>query len=170
MTDIATVKQEIAGFQAAYDYDASYMVELAEASLPAYQAFAVAQQLGQYRSALPLEAHWVAGISTTMAEDCGACAQLGLKMAVQQGVDRSLLRRLVEDAELPGPLADVRAHARAVCAGEPDDPERAARLRAAYGDAGVAELAIAITGARMYPTIKRALSRSSVCVKPHLDF
>lgn len=171
MTDIASIKRDIAGFSAAYDYDASYMVELAEASLGAYQAFAAAQALGDYRSALPLDAHWVAGISTTLAEDCGACAQLGLKMAVQQGVDRALLRTLIETpSELPGPLADVRDHARAVCAGEPDDPERAARLRAAYGEAGFAELATCITGSRMYPTLKRALSRNAVCRKPTLDF
>jgi hypothetical protein len=171
MTDIASIKREMAEFSEAFDYDASYMVDLAEASLGAYQAFAAAQALGQCRAALPLDAHAVAGISTTMAEDCGECAQLGLRMAVQRGVDRALLRLLIEaPSELPAPLADVRDHARAVCAGEPDDPARAARLHAVYGDAGVAELAVCITGARIYPTLKRALSRSALCRKLTLDF
>lgn len=171
MTDIDSIERDLAGFSAAYDYDANYLVELAKASLGAYQAFAAAQKLGEYRSALPLDAYWVAGISTMLAEDCGPCAQLALRMAVQQGVDRALLRVLLEaPSELPSPLADVRDHARAVCEGAPDDLERADRLRAAYGEAGVAEIAIRITGARIYPTLKRALSKNSLCHAPTLDF
>src|SRR5690606_5227410 len=141
MIDIESIRAEVGGFGAHYDYDASYLVHLAESSLGAYEAFAAAQGLGQYRWALPLEAHCVAGIAAALSDDCGACGQLGLRMAVEKGVDRALLRTLVETPEaLPGPLADVYAHARAVCKGEPDDLARAARLRAAYGAEGVAEL------------------------------
>src|SRR5262245_39572890 len=171
MTDLDTIRRDLAGFSAAYDYDASYLASLAEHSLGAYEAFAAAQPLGNYRSVLPLDAHWVAGIATMQSEDCGACTQLSLRRAVQEGVDRELLRKLLEAPEqLEGPLADVRAHARAVCAGESDDHERAARLRAAYGETGLAELAVRITGCRLYPTLKRALFRNDVCRKPTLEF
>lgn len=171
MTDIESIKQQIAAFSAAYDYDASYTAELLDCSPGAYFAFAAAQPLGNYRSVLPLDAHWIAGISTTLAEDCGACAQLGLRMAVEAGVDRALLRQLLEaPSQLPGALADVHAHARAVCEGAPDDHERAERLRAAYGEAGLAELAVCITGSRLYPTLKRALFKNHICKVPTLDF
>jgi hypothetical protein len=171
MTDLETIKHQIAAFSAAYDYDASYMIGLAEASPGAYAAFAAAQPLGSYRSELPLEAHWVASVATLLAEDCGACAQLALRQAVEEGVDRELLRQLLEEpSRLPSTLADVRAHARSVCEGAPDDAERAERLRAAYGQTGLAELAICITGCRLYPTLKRALFKNNICRKPTLDF
>jgi hypothetical protein len=110
-------------------------------------------------------------VSTALSEDCGACAQLGLKMAVHAGVDRALLQQLLDDpSRLPGALADVSAHARSVCEGAPDDAERAARLREAYGDEGLAEIAVCIAGIRLYPTLKRALFRNDVCRKPNLDF
>lgn len=171
MTDLDTIKRELATFSTTFDYDASYVAQLAERSLGAYQAFAAAQPLGAFRKALPLDAHFVAGISTTLSEDCGTCAQLGLRMAVMQGVDRELLRLVIESPEkLPGALADVAAHARAVVAGEPDDHDRAERLRAAYGDEGLAEIAVCIVGSRIYPTLKRAMFRNDVCKKPTLDF
>lgn len=171
MTELQTIRAELETFSKTFSYDASYMTQLAEHSLGAYQAFAVAQQLGYFRKALPAEAHAIAGIATTLSDDCGACAQLGLRMAVAQGIDRALLQQLLDDpTKLPGALADVAAHARSVVAGEPDDHERAARLRAAYGDEGLAELAVRIAGTRLYPTLKRALFRNDVCTKPSLDF
>lgn len=171
MTDTATIKRQIADFSAAYDYDASYLAGLVDASPGAYAAFAAAQPLGQFRATLPLEAHWVAAVSTMQAEDCGACLQLSLKRAVQEGIDRARLRQVLDAPEtLPSLLADIRSLARGVCEGAPDDLERAERLRAAYGDAGVAELAVCITGCRIYPTLKRALSKMGVCQRPSLDF
>jgi hypothetical protein len=171
MQNLEDSKSQLAAFSKAYDYDASYIAGLAASSLGAYAAFAAAQPLGSYRSVLPLEAHFVAGISTQLTEGCGACAQLGLKRAVQEGVSRDLLRTLLETPEkLEGPLADVHAHAKSVCQGGPDDYEREERLRAAYGDAGVAEIAVCIAGCRLYPTMKRALFKMSVCAKPSLEF
>lgn len=171
MQNLEEIKSGLAAFEKAYDYDASYIAGLAESSLGAYAAFAAAQPLGSYRSVLPLEAHFIAAISTQLTEGCGACAQLGLRRAVEEGVSRALLRTLLESPEkLEGPLADVHAHAKSVCQGGPDDHEREARLRAAYGDAGVAELAVCIAGCRLYPTMKRALFRMNVCRKPSLDF
>lgn len=171
MTEIETIKRDLAAFGAAYDYDTTYVADFVDSSLGAYKAFAAAQPLGRYRSTLPREAHWVAGITAALTDDCGACAQLGLKHAVQDGVDRALLRTLLDAPEtLPGPLADVYAHARGVCERSPDDPERAERLRRAYGDEGVAELAVCIVGSRLFPMLKRALSRMSTCHKPTLDF
>ena len=171
MTDTETIKRGLAAFSETYDYDVSYAIELLDRSPGAFAAFAAAQPLGDYRSVLPKEAYWIAGFATMQAEDCGACAQLTLRMAIEDFMDRALLARMLEaPSSLPGPLADVYAHACAVCKGAPDHAEREARLRAAYGDTGVAELAVRIAGSRLYPTLKRALFKSSVCQEPSLDF
>ncbi len=171
MTETTAIHAGIAAFSAAYDYDASYLAELATASPGAYAAFAGAQAMSSYRAALPLEAHHVARITTMQAEDCGACAQLNLRMAVEDSVDRELLAVLLRAPdELPAELRDVRDHARAVVENAVPDPERAGRIRAHYGDEAFAELAVVITGCRIYPTAKRALLRAGHCEILTLDF
>lgn len=171
MTQMTTLKSELAAFGAAYSYDIGYVLDLVDDALPVYEAFMSAQPLLTFRDTLPLDAYWIARISAALTDDCGACAQLGLRRAVQEGVSRELLRQMLDaPSSLPGALADVHAHARAVCDHEPDDAERAARLRAAYGSAGLAEIALGILAGRMYPTLKRGLSRVESCARPTLDF
>lgn len=165
------ILSHIDAFGAAYHYDASYLAELYQASPSAYQVFAAAQAMSTFRETLPLDAHFVARVVAMQAEDCGPCAQLNLRMAVEARVDRGLLTILLESPEkLPGRLGDVRAHVCAVTSGEAGDPERAARLVREYGDAALAELAVCIAGCRMYPTVKRALLKDGVCEILSLDF
>ena len=104
-------------------------------------------------------------------EDCGACAQLNLRMALEAGVDRTTLEVLVRAPEdLPAPLRDVYEHARAVAGGGDVDPERAERIRERYGAAAFAELAVCIAGCRVFPTLKRAMLESGACELLTLDF
>ena len=170
-TTESTQKQQLVEFGQAYDYDTSYLVELLEASPGAFAPFTAAQGMAEYRDRLPLDAHFVARISAMQSEDCGACGQLNLRMAAEAGVDRDLLRTLIEDpARLPGPLRDVRDQARRSVAGGSPDPELAERLRRHYGADGFAELAVLITGCRIYPGLKRALSTPTSCEMLTLDF
>lgn len=171
MNDLTRQHAMITAFGQQYDYDTAYMTELLDASPAAYAAFAAALPLSSHRQALPLAAHFVARITTLQAEDCGACTQLNLRMAVEAGVDRAVLATLLARPDtLPAELADIRAHVLDVVGGSLPDPERAARIRARHGDAGFAELATAIAGSRLFPTIKRALMHASACQKPTLDF
>ncbi|MEM6568716.1 MAG: hypothetical protein AAF726_21245 [Planctomycetota bacterium] len=166
-TEIQTKHAQLSAFETRYAYDAGYLHELVNASEGAYEAFAAAQGLPAFRWALPTDAHFVALVATMRFEDCGACANLNLKMAAESGVDRPILRALVVDpASLPGHLRDIHDHARHVATREPaapDDLDRVDRLRAHYGEEAFAELAAAITGARLYPTMKRAMGRFVAC-------
>lgn len=170
MTEIETERAAIAAFSSAFQYDMSYVEHLLDVAPGAYLAFKNAQGMGAYEKELPLEARHVARIAAMLADDCGACAQLGLRMAVASGVSRALLTDLLDAPEkLPADLADVRAHAISVV--EDDvDPERVARLRARYGEAGLAEMAVCIAGGRIYPSLKRALGREGLCSRPSLEF
>lgn len=171
MNDLSSQHTMITAFGQQYDYDTRYMTELLDASPAAYAAFAAAMPLSRHRQALPLAAHFVARIVTLQAEDCGACTQLNLRMAVEAGVDRAVLATLLERPDtLPAELADIRAHVLDVVSHGQPDPERAERIRARHGDAGFAELATAIAGSRLFPTMKRALMHASACQKPTLDF
>lgn len=165
-----SIRSGLAAFSAHYDYDAGYLLALLDADAQAHAAFATAMPLSRHRQHLPLDAHFVARICAMQGDDCGACTQLNVRMAVEAGVPKDLLRTLLGDpAALPADLRDVRAHALGVVAGHNADPARLGRLRARYGDAGVAELATAITGSRLYPTLKRALGMQSACALPTVD-
>lgn len=171
MHDLTTIQAELEAFGKTYDYDVRYLSQLAHASPGAFAAFTAAQGMSQFRDVLPLDAHFVARVVTMQIEDCGACAQLNLKMAVEAGVDRELLRTLLEDpGSLPAALQDVRDHVQAVCRGLEQDVERTDRLRAQYGEAGFAELAVVITGSRIYPSAKRSLGSAPYCEFLSLDF
>lgn len=160
-------RNRVQAFGRAYDYDASYMLDLLAASPGAFRRFHAAQGLSKYRNALPLDAHFVARIVATYGDDCGACAQLNVRMALEAGVDRGLLDTLLDTPDrLPDPLRDVRAHVLGAIERETPDPALVARLHRHYGEDGFAELAIVATGSRMYPMLKRMLNRMEVCVRP----
>lgn len=164
MFDTPALLDEIRAFGETWEYDAGYLADLLEASPAAFEAFRAAQGMSYLADALPLDARSVASVSAMQFEDCGACAQLNVRMALAAGTERELLTTLVEHPErLPAILFDVREHVRDVCEGRAPDPDTAARLRAAYGEAGFAELAVLIAGCRIYPTVKRALLRAGTC-------
>jgi len=171
MLNIAEAHSQLQSFSEAFQYDAGYLTELLDAAPGAYEAFVAGQTMSSYRKALPLDAHYVARIATMQAEDCGPCAQLNLRMAVADGVDRELLATLIDRPDpLPSHLCDIVEHCRAVVTGALADPDRAQRIRAHYGAEAFAELAVCIAGCRIYPTTKRALLKAGVCERLSLDF
>jgi len=166
-----STRQQIQAFGDAYQYDTSYLQEMLQFSPGAFGAYAPAQGLSHFRDQLPLDAHFVARIVTMMVEDCGPCAQLNLRMAVEAGVSRALLQTLLDAPEsLPTHLADVRAQTRFIVGAEPEDEARTERLLERYGAAGIAEMATAIAGSQIFPTLKRALGHAKACEMLTLDF
>lgn len=164
MRDIQHEKAAIQAFAQQFDYDTGYLEQMLDASPGAYEAFAAAEPMSLFRRDLPLEAHFIARVAAMLGEDCGACAQLNLRMAVEAGVDRGLLAMMLEQpTALPALLGDVYRHTRDVAGHGQVDRERAARIRQGYGEAGFAELAVVIAGSRIYPAAKRALLRDEAC-------
>ena len=162
---------ELRLFSAQYGYDTEYLETLLTDAPEAYQVFGAANAMSTHRKAAPLDAHYVARIATMQVEDCGPCTQLNLRMAIEAGVERSLLEKLLHHPEeLPQPLQDVRQHARAVVGAIDLDPACVERLRAHYGDEAFAELAVVITSCRLYPTLKRALLKNESCILGDLKY
>lgn len=171
MTETEAMRAEIRAFEEKYNYNCGYMYQLLDASPAALKMFAAARPMTSYRDQLPADAHYVAAISVMQVEDCGPCLQLNLKLAAEAGVERALLQTLLEAPDaLPEGLQDVRRHALAVARGESADPQCAERIKARYGAAAFAELALCIAGVRMYPALKRALLADTECAVPSLDF
>jgi alkylhydroperoxidase family enzyme len=160
----------IRGFERRYDYDATYMHEILDASLPAFLKLLLAQAMNAHRDAVPMDALFAARIAAVRFEDCGPCAQLVVNMAREAGVAPATLRAMVardstaltNDARLGLALADaVLAHA-------PCDDVRD-EIRRRWGEAGLITLAYAIAATRIYPTMKRALGHAHTCERLRVD-
>lgn len=155
---------QIAAFEAAYDYDASYMRDLYERSTSAFSLFNAVRAMTAFRHDLPAEAHYAAAITVMQMEDCSGCLDLNFKLAREAGVSEEIIAALAGDPDkLPSILQDVRLHTKLCLGTGAVDEEVAARIEKEYGSAAFAELAICIVGVRMYPGIKRALLKMQSC-------
>ena len=155
---------QIHAFEAAYDYDASYMKDLYERSEKAFSLFNAVRVMASYRENLPPEAHFTAAITVMQEEDCAGCLELNYKLAREAGVSEETIAALAEAPDtLPPILRDVRQHSKLCIGTESVDEEVASRIEEHYGKAAFAELAICIVGVRMYPGIKRALLKMQSC-------
>ncbi|MEZ6196902.1 MAG: hypothetical protein R3F20_14430 [Planctomycetota bacterium] len=166
---VESERAELREFGAHYGYDVGYMEKLLDLSRSSYDAFAAAMAMSAHREHLPVEAHHVACISALMADDCGQCTQLGLRMALEEGVERETLRRLIESPrDLPPELLLVHEYATQVVRGENVDDDRINALRETYGDAALGELAVNVIGCRIYPALRRSLGSETSCPRPTL--
>ena len=80
------LRRTIESFERKWNYDASYLKEIADLSSWAAVKFALATSLGSDRRGVPPAALCAAGITAVRSEDCGPCTQLGITMAERQGV------------------------------------------------------------------------------------
>src|SRR4029078_3832382 len=92
------LRRAIGKFERDWQYDASYMRDMIEASPRAAWLFSRVTALGQFRRDIPIEAWCAAGSTAVRHEDCGPCTQLGVTMAERAGVSVSVLRAVLADA------------------------------------------------------------------------
>lgn len=163
--DTTTAFREAArAFGQRYDYDVSYMEALLDASPGAYAAFAGGMGLSHYRHAAPPELLSIAKIAALRVEDCGPCLELALKLGREAGVPEPILLGALHGGRgLSEEHRQIHDYARAVAANEPLDPATIPALEERWGREVLAELAVAIAGVRIYPTIKRALGFAKSC-------
>src|SRR4051795_12058017 len=100
------LRRAIDKFERDWNYDASYMRDMIEASPRGAWLFSRVTALGQFRRDIPVEAWCAAGITAVRHEDCGPCTQLGVTMAERAGVSASVLRAVLSDDPAAMP-ADV---------------------------------------------------------------
>ncbi|HEY1427735.1 MAG TPA: hypothetical protein VGF50_13775, partial [Caulobacteraceae bacterium] len=114
------------------------------------------------------EALAAAGIVATLREDCGPCTQIGVDIAERRGVPGAVLRAILAGDERA--MGDSAALAwRFAQASLDRDMARADPLRdeivRRWGQRGLVAIALTITTARMYPTLKYALGHGKTCSK-----
>lgn len=161
------LRRTVSAFERQWNYDASYLHEIVEASPHAAWRFFNAARLGNYRSDVPLEALTAAAITAVRSEDCGPCTQLGTAMAERQGVRPELLRAILRDDvdAMPDDVALAWRFTKAVLAHDPAADKYRAVILQRWGPRAVVSLAFAMTTARIYPTVKYAMGHGKTCTR-----
>jgi len=158
------IRRQLDRFEKAWDYDVTYMRELLDDDFAVFRRYVRVAGAGDYKGRMPAEAWHAAKVATVLAEDCGPCTQLGVRMAERAGVPPPVLRAvLAGDVDrLPADAALAYRYTRAVLAHAPADDLRE-EVVARWGRSGLATLALAITVGRSYPTMKYALGHGQAC-------
>src|SRR5215468_2851855 len=154
-------------FEQKWNYDASYMRDMIEASPRAAWLFSRAAALGQFRRDLPIDAWCAAGITAVRHEDCGPCTQLGVSMAERAGVSPVVLRAVLADNPdaMPPDVALVWKFTHATLAHDAAADEYREAIVKRWGRRALVSVAFAITAARIYPTVKYALGHGKACTR-----
>jgi hypothetical protein len=155
----------IAGMEKTWSYDAGYMREILESSPWTFLKFAMLTAVVPRRDA-PAAALAAAGLVGTLTEDCGPCTQISIDMAAKAGVDPQVLRAILAGDE-PAMGEDAALAYRFTRASLERRLEEADALRdevvRRWGRKGLVAVALALTTARMYPTVKYALGHGRSC-------
>ena len=161
------LRRAIGAFERRWDYDASYLREIIEASPRAAWHFLRAGRLGNYRRDVPIEALVAAGITAVRSEDCGPCTQLVTAMAERQGVRPEILRAILQDdvAAMPDDVALAWRFTRATLSHDAAADDYRAVILERWGPRAVVTVAFAITTARIYPTVKYAMGHGKACTR-----
>jgi hypothetical protein len=161
----ALLNRQIDGFERSWNYDASYMRALLRGSLGSFLRFSIVTGMVD-RKAAPPEALAAAGIVGTLAEDCGPCTQISTDMATAGGVKPEVLKAILagDEAAMGETAALAYRFAEASLARDmaTADPLRDEIVRR-WGEKGLTAIALALTTARLYPTVKYALGYGKTC-------
>ena len=160
------IKNRIAAFERQCGYDASYLRELLAIDPKAFWAFAKVQKM-KYRKGVPRDVYYAASITAAMAEDCGPCTQLVVGFALGEGSTHTVIGNIVTGdlVALPEEVALAVTFTRAVLAHSIEADDLRADIERRWGKRAVASLALAIAGARVYPTVKYALGYGKACTR-----
>lgn len=165
------LRKAIRRFERKWDYDASYLRDIVDASPRAAWLFSRAVALGRFRRDVPLDAWCAAGITAVRHEDCGPCSQIAVAMAERAGVSPATLRAILRDdaPSMPEDVALAWRFTRATLAHDPDADRHRDEIVERWGRRALVSLAFAITTARIYPTVKYALGHGKTCTRVVVD-
>ena len=154
----------IRGYERRYDYDGSYMHELADASVAAFNRFTIMQLAGgEFRGDAPRDAWFASGIAGALVEDCGPCVQIASDMALEAGMPGETIRAL-----LAGTPADADAklgfdYGRALLLGSDNLHGLRTEIERKWGRKALIALSLRAMTSRNFPVLKRAMGHAKTC-------
>ena len=166
------IKRRLAAFEREFGYDASYMRHVLDTDLGAFMRFAKATGVSRYRRDVPLDLYVAVGLTGGVHADCGPCTQLGVTMALREGVPATTIARILRGnlEEMTEPTRLGVRFARAVLArdGAAADEARA-EIERLHGPRAVISLGLALVASQLYPTFKYALGYGRACSRIEVE-
>ena len=163
-------RRALKAFAARYDYDVSYMEHMLRVSPAAFSGFAGLTRLARHREAAPREAFYAAKLVGALAEDCGPCVQLVVRMAQEAGVADTQIEAVLT-RERDSMTADTRLGFRfadAVAKRAPEATAAREAVRRRWGEAGMIDLVLALQIGRIFPMVKAGLGFAETCQRVSL--
>lgn len=159
------IRRSIAAFERRYDYDMSYARELLAISPRALRRFVRVTGMATHREDVSVEAWYAAKLAATIAEDCGPCIQLVVRMAEEAGVAPDMLRGILagDDRAMGEAAALGYRFAEAVIHHDAGLGQLHDAVVARWGKRALASLALTIAASRVFPTLKYALGHGQPC-------
>lgn len=153
----------VSAFERKYDYDATYLHELADISPREFYRFAKVQTTLQSKRHAPRDALQAAAIGGALVEDCGPCVQIASDRAVEAGMSGETIKAL-----LSGQPANADAqlgfdYARALLNASENLDALREEVEARWGKRGLVAVSFMAMAARNFPVIKRALGHAKAC-------
>lgn len=165
------IRRRLAAFEKQFGYDASYMRHVLDTDFGAFLRFARMANAAKYRKDVPLDVYIATGLVGVLTADCGPCTQLGVTMALRDGVPAVTLAKILrgDEDEMTEPTRLGARFARAVLARDPAADELRAEIERRYGPRAVISLGLALVGSQMYPTFKYALGYGHACSRIEVE-
>lgn len=123
-----------------------------------------------FRRAAPRDLMALARLGAVMAEDCGPCTRIVVKVARNEGVPPDLMRAALRGgAGLTGDADLAFRFGSALSAGGPEAADLGDAVEGRLGRAVRVELAMGAAAARFYPALKRGLGYARACSTTRFD-
>ncbi|HSM94918.1 MAG TPA: hypothetical protein VLT91_02665 [Rhizomicrobium sp.] len=151
-------------FASQYNYDATYMHELADASPSAFVRFGIMQSAGgNWRGDAPPTAWFASGIAGALFEDCGPCVQIASDIAVEQGMPGDIIKALLCGAPTDADAQLGFDYGRALLGGTENLDDLREIIENKWGKAALIALSLRAMTARNFPVLKRAMGHAKTC-------
>jgi alkylhydroperoxidase family enzyme len=150
---------------------ADYIGRIGETSFSGFLKFLLFMPLAGHRKSCPAVLLHVARIVTAQHEDCGACVQTTVNLALDNGVDADTIRAVLarKQQDLSADIVLIIKFVESVLANDGTDNDLRVQVERTLGAKALTELALALASARVFPTLKRALGFAQSCSLIQVD-
>ena len=131
----------------------------------AYEKFEAFLPMASYYEKTPSEVIFLVKLTIMKNEDCGACLQLNIDMAIEAGVDKEIIKEVVfnRGQNLTTELKELYEFSLKVAKNESIDDELYNKITDRYSDEILIEIALASAATKIFPTVKRVLGNIKSC-------
>jgi len=159
------VRKQLEKFEKQTGYDASYMKYVLDTDFGAFMKYARATRIGQHRKDVPMDLYYAATLTGVLMADCGPCAQLGVTLALREGLPGATLAKIVrgDEDDMTEPTRLGVRFARAVLTRSAAADELREEIVRRHGPRAVISLGLGLVASQMYPTFKYALGYGHAC-------